>query len=47
MKEKPDHLAIEEKGIYAADCLDFAWLSHKHEQQRRMYEWIRSQSTLS
>jgi hypothetical protein len=47
MKEKPGHLAIEEKGIYAADWLDLVWLSHKYEQQRRVYELLSSRSKLS
>jgi hypothetical protein len=30
-----------------AHWLDFVWLSHQQEQQRRVYEWIRERSQLS
>jgi hypothetical protein len=30
-----------------ADWLDFVWLSHQKEQQRRVFEWIRGRSQLS
>jgi len=30
-----------------AHWLDFVWLSHKLEQQRHVYEWIRGRSQLS
>ncbi len=29
-----------------ATWLEFVWLSHQHEQQRRVYEWLRRQSQL-